>query len=158
MKKLLLIRHAKATQETGFKDFERPLVDRGLNDAALMAARLKERGDAPQMLISSPALRTLATANVFSEHLDLPQAQTNANIYEASQQALIQIVCGLPNEFDNIGMVGHNPGISQLLYYLTDEPYDVPTCAVMLINFEVESWEEITYKSGRLVYYDYPKN
>ncbi len=158
MKKLLLIRHAKATHEGGFEDFERPLVEHGLHDAALMAARLKERGDIPEILVSSPALRTLATANVFSEHLGLVHAQTNQNIYEASQQALVQVVNGLPDEYDYIGLVGHNPGISQLLYYLTDQPYDVPTCAVMLINFEVDSWAEISYNSGRLVYYDYPKN
>jgi phosphohistidine phosphatase len=158
MKKLLLIRHAKATHENGFKDFERPLVDRGLHDAANMAARLKENGDIPQILISSPALRTLATANIFSQHLNLPQAQTNMDIYEAGEKTLVNAVNSLPADYDFIGLVGHNPGISQLLYYFAGQMLDVPTCAVMLITFDTDNWAEVSFGTGHLAYFDYPKN
>ncbi|MEO8884500.1 MAG: histidine phosphatase family protein [Mucilaginibacter sp.] len=158
MKKLLLIRHAKATHEADFKDFERPLLDRGLHDAANMATRLKETGDIPQILISSPALRTLATANIFSQHLNLSQAQINMDIYEASEKILVNVINSLPNEHDFIGIVGHNPGISELLYYLAGQILEVPTCAVMLITFDTDNWAEVSFGTGHLVYYDYPKN
>lgn len=157
MKKLLLIRHAKATHETGYIDFERPLQERGLQDAAIMATRLKEQDIMPQILVSSPALRTLSTANVFSQHLAIPQLQTNKAIYEATTSALAKIINALPNEYDFIALVGHNPGISDLLYYLTGEIKDVPTCAMMLIEFDTDSWMEIIEDAGKLVYYDYPK-
>lgn len=158
MKKLLLIRHAKATHETGYIDFERPLQERGLQDAALMANRLKEKNIIPQILVSSPALRTLSTANVFSQHLAIPQLQTNRAIYEATTSTLAKIINALPNEHDFIALVGHNPGISDLLYYLTGEIKDVPTCAMMLIEFDTDSWTEIIEDAGKLVYYDYPKS
>ena len=158
MKKLLLIRHAKATHETGYIDFERPLQERGLQDAAIMAGRLKEKNLIPQILVSSPALRTLSTANVFSQHLAIPQPQTNKDIYEATTLALIKVINALPDEYDFIGLVGHNPGMSDLLNYLSRQLQDVPTCAMMLIEFDVDSWMEIIEDAGKLVYYDYPKS
>jgi len=156
MKKLLLIRHAKATHETGYADFERPLKYSGLQDAAIMAARLQEHSLIPQILISSPALRALTTANIFTEHLSLPQAGTNINIYEADNDALITIVEELPNDHDFIGLVGHNPGFSQLLYYLTGQIRDVETCATVLIQFELDEWGAIGNNSGSIVYYSSP--
>ena len=157
MKKLLLIRHAKATHETGYVDFERPLQERGLQDAAIMAARLKEKNLIPQILVASPALRTLSTANVFSQHLAVPQPQTNKDIYEATTLSLVKVINALPNEYDFIALVGHNPGMSDVLYYLTRQLQDVPTCAMMLIEFDTDSWMEIIEDAGKLVYYDYPK-
>ena len=158
MKKLLLIRHAKATHETGYIDFERPLQERGLQDAAIMAARLKEKNIIPQLLVASPALRTLSTANIFSQHLAIPQAQTNKDIYEATTLALIKVINALPDGHGFIALVGHNPGMSDLLYYLTRQIHDVPTCAMMLIEFDTDSWMEIIEDAGKLVYYDYPKS
>ena len=158
MKKLLLIRHAKATHETGYVDFERPLQERGLQDAAIMAARLKEKNLIPQILVASPALRTLSTANVFSQHLAVPQPQTNKDIYEATTLSLVKVINALPNEYDFIALVGHNPGMSDVLYYLTRQLQDVPTCAMMLIEFDTDSWMEIIEDAGKLVEYDYPKS
>ena len=158
MKKLLLIRHAKATHETGFIDFERPLQESGLKDAAIMAARLKDKGLIPQMLVASPALRTVSTANVFSQHLTVPHPQTNRAIYEATQLELVKVINELPDSHDFIALVGHNPGMADLLYYLTGQLQDVPTCAIMLIEFDTDSWPEIIEDSGKLTYYDYPKS
>src|ERR1700744_4509678 len=112
MKKLLLIRHAKATHDTGYEDFERPLKKSGLEDAGIIAARLKDNGVVPQMFISSPALRAISTANVMVEHLSLAQPQTEMKIYEASQATLLSIVHALPDNYHFIGLAGHNPGFS----------------------------------------------
>lgn len=158
MKKLLLIRHARATHETGFVDFERPLQESGLQDAAVMAGRLKDKNLLPQLLVASPALRTLSTANVFSQHLSISQAQTDRAIYEATRTELVKVINAFPDNYDFIALVGHNPGMSDLLYYLTGQLQDVPTCAMMLIEFDVDSWMEIIEDAGKLVYYDYPKS
>lgn len=158
MKKLLLVRHAKATHESGYIDFERPLKVSGLQDAAIMAGRLKAQDIVPQMLVSSPALRTISTANVFLQHLSITDIHENAGIYEASQDKLVDII----NEFDDsrnfIGLVGHNPGIQQILYYLTGSDYDVPPGAVALIEFDVTTWGHVASKNGVVVYYDTPED
>jgi phosphohistidine phosphatase len=156
MKRLLLIRHAKAVHDNSLNDFERPLKPSGLEDAAIMAMRLENSAPVPQAIISSPALRTLETANVFSEHLSLPAPLTDREIYNASEGKLLQAVSNLPAEYDYMALVGHNPGISQLLYYYTGQVKDVPTCAVALIDFEADEWKLIRMDSGKLVYYSVP--
>lgn len=158
MKKLLLVRHAKATHETGFVDFERPLKPSGLQDAAIMAGRLKEASHVPQLLVASPALRTLSTANVLSQHLEVPAAEEILGIYDAGQNQLVDIINGLNDAYNFIGLVGHNPGIGQVLYYLTGETRDVPPGAVAVIEFDAESWTTTGADTGKLVYYDTPKD
>lgn len=157
MKKLLLIRHAKATHESGFADFERPLTDKGFKQAELMATRLQANSIWPQILVASPALRTLSTANVFSQVLDLPQAITDKEIYDASESALLKVIESLPQDKDFIALIGHNPGISQILYYLSGAIRDVPPCSVALIEFELDNWTEIYEATGKLTFYDSPK-
>jgi phosphohistidine phosphatase len=158
MKKLLLVRHAKATHETGFADFERPLKPSGLQDAAVMAGRLKETGHVPQILVTSPALRTISTANVLSQHLEVPNAEEILEIYEADQSDLIDIISQLNDRYDFIGLVGHNPGIGQVLYYLTGEVRDVSPGAIALIEFDTKTWAGTGARTGKLAYYDSPKD
>lgn len=158
MKKLLLIRHAKATHETGYIDFEMPLKPSGLQDAAVMAGRLKQYAHIPQMLVSSPALRTISTANVLSQHLAIPATEEITGIYDADQSELIDIISQLNDSYDFVGLVGHNPGIGQVLYLLTSQLQDVPPGAVALIEFDTNTWASVGAKSGKLVYYDTPKD
>ncbi len=85
---------------------------------------------APQYLLSSPALRAKTTANIFAETLGLGEPSYNQSIYEASYTTLLKVVNGLPDAYDFVAMFGHNPGLSDLLYELTGNLYDMPTCAV----------------------------
>jgi len=158
MKKLLLIRHAKATHESGYIDFERPLKPSGLRDAAIMAGRLKEQNIIPQALVASPALRTLATADVFAEHMALARPEEIKGIYDAEPEKLMEIINELDNKHDFIGLVGHNPGIGQVLYVLSGQAKDVPPGAVGLIEFDADNWEAIRPNTGKLRYYDSPED
>ncbi|HEY9535525.1 MAG TPA: histidine phosphatase family protein [Mucilaginibacter sp.] len=158
MKKLLLIRHAKATHETGYVDFERPLKPSGLRDAEIMAGRMKAHNIIPQLLVSSPALRTLATANVISEHMGLAKTEEIAGIYEAAADDLVDIINQLDDSCDFIGLVGHNPAIGQVLYHLSGQMRDVPPGAVGLIQFDIDSWSAARGNGGKLIYYDSPKD
>ncbi len=156
MKKLLLIRHSKAEKETGAKDFDRPLKYIGMQYAAFMADRLRDKSIIPQIIITSPALRTKTTAEIFSDHLGLPQADANMAIYEASVKSLLKIINEFPDEYDFIALVGHNPGIAQILYYLTGESREVHTSTTALIEFEIDSWGIASEDTGKLVYYSSP--
>ncbi len=157
MKKLLLIRHAKAEKETGAKDIDRPLKYIGIQDAAFMADRVKENDLVPQLIVSSPALRTKTTAEIFADHFSLPDPTLNKAIYEASLKSWLQVINQLPENFDSIAVVGHNPGVSQILYYLTGEAREVHTCTVAAIEFDIEDWALVTNDSGKLIYYSSPK-
>jgi len=157
MKKLLLIRHSKAEKETSVKDIERPLKYIGIQDAVFMAERLKEKGLKPQLIITSPALRTKTTAEIFADHFSLPDPETKKAIYEASQQTLLRVINKLPDQYDFIAFVGHNPGIAQILYYLTGEIREVHTSTVALIDFDTNDWASVSGDTGKLVYYSSPK-
>ncbi len=159
MKKLLLVRHAKSDWDNlDLTDFERPLNKRGEKDAPAMAGRLIKKRFLPQYIVSSPAMRAKTTANIFAREFKLAQPEYNKNIYEAGYQTLFSIVNNLPDEYDFAAIFGHNPGVSQLLYYLTDKLYDMPTCAVAVISFDTELWQLISGSTGTVEYYDYPKN
>jgi phosphohistidine phosphatase len=156
MKKLLLIRHAKAEKDTQVKDIDRPLKYIGIQDATFMAERIKENSIIPELIITSPALRTKTTAEIFADYLKLPQPTKNKAIYEASEKTLLKVINEFPDEFNFIALVGHNPGIAQILYYLTGETRDVHTCTVAQIDFEIDNWASVSKEIGNLVYYSSP--
>ncbi len=156
MKKLLLIRHAKAEKDTNCKDIDRPLKYIGMQDAAFMADRIKEKSLIPQLIVTSPALRTKTTAEIFADHLSLPKSTENKAIYEASQKTLLRVINEFPDEYNFIALVGHNPGISMILSYLTGEAMEVHTSTVALIDFEIDDWASVSKDIGKLVYYSSP--
>lgn len=157
MKKLMLIRHAKAEKDSIGKDIDRPLKYIGIQDATFMAARIKDKPLIPQIIITSPALRTKTTAEIFADHLLLPDPETNKAIYEATQQTLLKVINHLPDKYDFIAIVGHNPGISYILQYLTGETREVHTSTVAVIDFEIDDWASVSGDTGKLVYYSSPK-
>ena len=157
MKKLLLIRHAKAVHDISYDDFERPLTPKGIKDAEFMAERLQKKHVVPQILVSSPAIRALATADIFSEYLSLSKPKQDKKIYEASRIELLDVINGFDDRYDFIGLAGHNPTIEQMARYLTGKDIDFPTCAVALIGFEFDSWQQVASGTGDLEWYDSPK-
>jgi len=156
MKKLLLVRHAKATHDNGYIDFERPLKKSGIQDATVMAQRLLAENIIPKLIVSSPSLRTISTADIFSQHLAVAAPITNDRIYEASEITLLHIIDQFPDEHEFIALVGHNPGIAEMLYYFTGKAKDVKPGAVALIGFEIDSWKEVSMNNGELLYYSEP--
>jgi phosphohistidine phosphatase len=158
MKKLLLVRHAKAVHDNSYSDFERPLKHKGIEDATAMAERLKSHSIIPQILVTSPSTRTEATANILSEHLSLPQSLQDEAIYEAGERTLINIINAFDNQYDFVGLVGHNPGISQLLYYFTGDSREVSPGTVALIEFGFDKWKLLSGDTGKLNWFSSPKD
>lgn len=162
MKQLFIVRHAKSDWgNASLRDFDRPLNHRGHQNAPEMANRLVAKGIRPDAVVSSPALRALTTAKYFAAGWQIPaeQLNTNANIYEASVKTLLKVINDFDTSFDKIALFGHNPGLTDLLNYLTDEHIsNMPTCSVAIIEFPLDSWELISGGTGNLVWFDYPKS
>lgn len=157
MKKLILIRHAEAEPASGnIRDFNRSLTTSGKRDAAKMAALLLNKGSVPQVIISSSAPRALTTAQIFTTTVGLKQAETNAEIYEATADTLLQIVNNLNEQYNIVALTGHNPGVSNLLYQLTSKITTMPTSAFAEIELEVDTWAEVSSDFGKLTEYCYP--
>lgn len=157
MKTLVLIRHAQAEiNEEGVSDFERPLTKSGEQEAVKMAQLLKETGITPQVFVCSTALRALTTANMFTNALHLATPETAIEIYEANAPALLKIVTQLNNTNAVAALVGHNPGISNLLYYLTGKITTMPTCAFAIVELAAENWNEVSGGTGKIMQYSFP--
>jgi phosphohistidine phosphatase len=156
MKKLLLVRHAKAVHDNAYSDFERPLKPSGIKDAEFMCEKLLHEGIKPQILITSPALRTAATADIFSEFLSLPKPREDKRIYEASRLTMMNIISGFEDKYNFIGLVGHNPTIEDITHYLTNQMPEFPTCGVVLIEFDFDEWGAISSGTGKLKWFGNP--
>ena len=161
MKRLILVRHAKSSwRDRSLADPDRPLNKRGRRDAPAMGARMARRGVTPARIVSSPAVRALTTAQVVAEAMGRsPEEITlDERVYGASWQDLVEIVRGFEDEVPSVMLVGHNPGFTDLTNWLID-PYidNVPTCGVVEIEFEGDSWAGVGSVEARLVDFDFPK-
>lgn len=160
MKKLFLIRHAKSSWEDfGLDDFDRPLNNRGEKDAPFMGKLLKKKKPRPDLIISSPALRTKQTAQIMAKEIGYDEKIVfDKTIYEAPLSNLKRAINNIDNSFNSIVFVGHNPGLHELAQDLCDIDVDnIPTCAIVEIEFDVDSWDKVSKKNAKLISYEYPK-
>lgn len=161
MKRLTIVRHAKSSWDSPqLSDFERPLNKRGRRDSIDMGERLLAAGFKPQAIVTSPAVRALTTAQRLAAAMGLPTDSiiTERAIYEASCDALLDSLWGFDDRYDDLMLIGHNPGLSAFANALASKPIDpLVTCAVVVLRFERESWHTIIPSEGKLLHYDYPK-
>jgi len=161
MKRLYLVRHAKSSwDDHSLPDFERPLNKRGFRDAPSMGKYLAENGHIPELMISSPALRSVSTAEIFAKEMGYSRDKIlkDENIYEADVSDLIELVSGLGDKYSSVMLFGHNPGFSFFAaFLLPNHAESLSTCAILCIDFDVSSWKEISAESGKKVFSAYPK-
>jgi phosphohistidine phosphatase len=161
MKVLILVRHAKSSwDDPGMTDKERPLSNRGKRDAPEMGERLKKQGIIPALMICSPAKRAKSTAKKFAKQLSYPKEKIRIEegIYEGSQEDLLVLIKNLQTNPDSVMVFGHNPVITEFANALSGiNIHNIPTCGVVSIQFDINEWQQIDYKKGKLVFFDYPK-
>src|SRR5215510_2214158 len=160
MKTLYLLRHAKSSwDDSGLKDLDRPLNERGLKAAPRIGKYMRKEKIRPDVVLSSPALRAKQTTKLVCDGAGLTGVvDFNERIYEASAQRLFEIVAGLEDRFGSAMMVGHNPGFEELLAALTAEARRMPTAALACIDLNVEKWSEVVTGCGKLRWLVRPKD
>lgn len=160
MKQLTLIRHAKSDwNQSGLSDKERPLNQRGLRDAPKMAELFAQKYS-PEYWLISPAKRAQQTAAFFLQQLGISKEhqKTSNALYAFNLDEVIALIDSIDNHHQSAALVYHNPTISYTAnYYCHSFQTEVPTCAIIVLQFEVNSWKEITADSGVINYFDYPK-
>ena len=160
MRRLFLVRHAKAEPSVGRDDYERKLTGRGRHDAQRMAEALKERELIPGALIHSGAARARETAEIFAEawDRDVP-LEKDTGVYEASPSTLLSLTRALPKSRKQVALVGHNPGLGEFAVSLAGSgahedirrlAAKYPTCAVAVIEFPVKAWDGVEPGTGLL--------
>lgn len=161
MKRLYIIRHAKSSwNDITLSDFDRPLNERGERDAPRMGKHLKEKRIAADLLLTSPAKRAFSTAEYFALILNYPteNIKTDRKLYHADADAILTTVKNINNKHDEVLLFGHNPGLTDFVNQLTDSSIDnVPTCGIAACIFDVDSWNSVGWRTGKLEFFDYPK-
>jgi phosphohistidine phosphatase len=146
MKTLYLLRHAKSSwDDATLPDRERPLEPRGERDAAKMSKHWSQRHDKPDMIVSSPAARALATAKIVAQGLEYKTKKITVadRLYAATEDSLLAVIEGLDDTLGSVMLVGHNPGITELAQHFDSKIAHMPTCALAEFSFEAESWAGI---------------
>lgn len=164
MKTLYIIRHAKSSWDAKtLGDIERPLNDRGKRDAPRMGKRLKEKDIHPNLIVSSPAKRAYSTAKRIAKILKYPKDAIKVvdKLYHADEDTMLQIVNKFKDKHDVVILFGHNPGLTEFVNSIMSEELDidnVPTCGVVAFQFQADRWEQVTWGTGKLLFFDYPKS
>jgi phosphohistidine phosphatase len=162
---LYIFRHAKAAQADGLDDIARPLTDRGMREAAAVAALLSARRYQPDRILCSSSQRTRQTLAPL-----LPILAANVSIdvtrriYDADQGALLDLI-GEQSGVPSLMLIGHNPGLEQLArglagsgdkHALVALHSGFPPGALAVMSFDAVAWTDIAPGSGRLLAFHVP--
>ena len=169
MKRLAILRHAKSSwDDAGLADFDRPLNDRGWKAARRVGRELKQRGVRFDLCVASGAARVRETLDGLVEGYGEPdfEIRFEPRIYEASLATLLDIVRGLPESSNAPLLVGHNPGLQQLVLELADDDTKglrdcasskFPTAAFALIDLKSDRWADVRSADCKVAELIYPK-
>ena len=161
MKTVTLVRHAKSTKSMlNIRDIDRPLNERGYQDAYTVGQRLAEKHFTADLLISSPAIRAFSTALIIADKLSYAEnkIQLCKNLYETSPDDYIHEISLASDSANSVMLFGHNPTISEALTTLLKKGIDMGTSDIACIQFKIDSWENIFKAKGELVFYISPKD
>ncbi|MEQ8324475.1 MAG: histidine phosphatase family protein [Vicingaceae bacterium] len=162
MKKILFIRHAKSDWgKKNLTDFDRPLNQRGLRDAPEMGKRLHSMNLSVDRVFLSPATRTRQTIELLIDKarwITIPM-ETMDELYLPSSKDFMNCITQATNDLNSICICSHNPGITAIVNYLANTSiYNIPTCGLAWLSFQVDDWLEISGGTGQLDHYDFPKS
>lgn len=149
---LYLLRHAKSSwADESMRDFDRPLAPRGREDCASIGAFIEEKGIAFDLVLVSTALRTRETIEFVKERAKLSgEVRYDDRIYEASTSQLLEVISQIENDRASVLLVGHNPGIEDLLKVLTGEHVHVSTATFAKILLNTDAWSTNLINNGTL--------
>jgi phosphohistidine phosphatase len=146
MKTLLILRHAKSSwKDVRLGDHERPLNQRGQRDAPRMGRLLREEDLVPGLILSSSAERARQTAEAVAEESGYPgELQLSRELYAAGPEAYLEALQALAGEPESVLVVGHNPGLEELVEMLTGEAVRLPTAALAQVALPIQRWQELS--------------
>ncbi len=152
MKTLLLLRHAKARDAaTGEADVVRALNERGKDESRAIGRFITERTLNIDLVLCSPAARAEETAQLVIATAGLsPVMRYEQPIYEASSLQLFELILKLDDDAHSVLLVGHNPGLEDMLHLLTDRVGQLATGTLAKVEIEVTKWSDVAEVSGKL--------
>ncbi len=170
MKILNLLRHAKSDlQDSSKRDFDRPLNDKGKRVSRAMGSWVAEQKITFDHIIASPAIRVSQTLEHFAEgYSKRLKINWERKVYLASSVTLLDMVRECDSHHDSILLVGHNPGIEDVIFDLVPDdgssPYrdnvekKYPTGTFAQLEIDINSWSDLNEPSAKLVTFIQPRD
>ncbi|WP_062646463.1 SixA phosphatase family protein [Streptomyces maremycinicus] len=153
-RRLVVLRHAKSAWPQGVPDHERPLAPRGLRDAPAAGRALAEAGHVPDLALCSTAVRARRTWELAAAEWDTPPpVRFDPRLYGADVPELLEVVHETPAEVGTLLLVGHNPGLEELVLDLAGEGrggaldevrLKFPTSAIAVLDAYGPGWRSLT--------------
>ncbi len=145
MKTLLLLRHAKSSwDEPGLDDHDRPLNKRGRKTAPRMGQLLRDEDLVPDAVVSSSAVRAATTAELVAQACGYEgEIDRRRALYMAAPRAYLRVINELPDKTTRVLVVGHNPGMEDLLEALCGRAQRMPTGALAVLEVDVKHWSDV---------------
>lgn len=167
MSELYLLRHAKAVSKEGdFRDIDRPLDERGRDGARAVGQWLRRNAIRPDLVLCSPSARTRETLDLALGVTPPPETRFDNSLYLADADRLLALLRDVPERFQRVMLIGHNPGIHELALSLADTTSgplasrlaaNLPTAG--LARYEVEAeWPGLRRRAARLLAFVSPKD
>ncbi len=143
-KSLYLLRHAKAESATlQFSDEDRALTPKGVDDAKKLATKLVKKDIEFDLILTSPAIRAITSAQIIANRLDQKQSlRVEKKLYQADSTTLLAIVGKLNKKIKIILLVGHNPEFEDFAAYMTGESVSMQTCSLIEFTFDLKDWKD----------------
>jgi phosphohistidine phosphatase len=165
VKRLFLLRHAKsAWDDRALHDRDRPLAPRGRKAAKRVARWAKKHSVSPQLVVCSSAVRARQTMQRMLPSLGKPQVWVEVTLYSAGAETLLARIQALPDEVDEVMLVGHNPGLMEVLLLLAAPgqlreraAVNVPTGALAELEVDVVRWADVSPGTARLTQFVVPR-
>lgn len=152
---LAVVRHAKSDWSQDLPDDRRPLNLRGRDTLKALKKLLAETFGPIELALCSTAVRARETLELSGLKADTVRYEER--IYAATHEQLAGVLEEVPDEVAKVMLVGHNPGLSDLVRYLTGQPVELKTAAFAIIRWD-GSWADVWSRSATLVAFETPRN
>ena len=149
--KIHLIRHAKTTQTDQFEnDIKRKLLPKGIIQANVLGNYLQSKNIQAELTWCSTANRTKETLSILHHSIDLGKIIFSSDLYLCENDTYLKKVWELKT-VNELFIIGHNDGISSFASYVTNEHISLKPCEYCCIEFNIDSWDELSKGNGRTI-------
>lgn len=149
-RRLIVLRHAKSDWSVGMADHDRPLAARGRREAALAGLWLQKNTAGIDLVVCSSAIRARQTWNRVAKHVDpAPKLRVDDRLYAASERTLMGVVRKLPESAETVLLVGHNPGMEELVAELGGVGFTMKTSSIAVLTSR-SGWAEARARWAKL--------
>ena len=162
MKRVILLRHAKAQRSTGEPDHDRPLAPAGVEAAGQAARSIVAARWNPDIAIVSDASRTRQTFEAMRALLPAElEVRLDPGLYDATPAAILALIRETPDDRACLLVIGHNPGIGEVAHRLALKGAagdlarlagGFPTAAIAALTFQASRWRDIGHTGSLEAY------